>query len=298
MKIGLALGGGGARGFFHIGVLKGLESLGIKINSIAGTSIGAIIGGLYALQPDACRLEKFAFDILNKYKKEIFSFKGYSASISVKEKKIFLEKSFEFVKEVFLWNLRIIKPYLIDPKPFFKIAKNIFKNYKFSDCKIPFTATSVDLIKGEKVLIEDGLLYKAIIASCALPGFFPPLKWKEKFLIDGGILLPVPAEPLKNKSDFIIGVNVEVLQEGAPQIKNAIDVLFLADKIRYKKIVEENTKEVHFLISPQLKEIYWADFDKAKDLVKKGEREIIEKREELFRILKREKLRRFFFLRR
>jgi len=297
MKVGLALGGGGARGLFHIGILKSLERLKVKIDLIIGTSIGAIIGGLYSIYFCAQEVERVALGILEKYKKEIESFKNYSATTIVEEKKIFLEKSFKFIKGLFLWNLRIIKPYLINPKPFFKIAKDLFKNYHFHNCKIPFIATSVDLINQDVFLLKEGLIYKAVIASCALPGFFPPLKWKDRFLVDGGVLFPMPAELIKREVDFVIGVNVESLEEAPPLIKNAIDILFLTDKIRYKRILENNLKSVDFLISSQVKGILWVDFDKAKDLIKKGEEEGIEKGKELIKILKKEKIKRFFFLR-
>ena len=145
-------------------------------------------------------------------------------------------------------------------------------------------------------MIKEGLIYKAVIASCALPGFFPPLEWENRLLVDGGVLFPMPAELIKKEVDFVIGVNVENLEEKLPIIKNAIDILFLVDKIRYKKILEDNLKNVDFLISLQLKGILWTDFDKAKELIKKGEEEGIEKGKKLIKILKKEKIKRFFFL--
>ena len=124
MKIGLALGGGGARGLAHIGVLKALEELKIKIDFIAGTSMGAVIGGVYALRPDAHHVAEVIQHELEEYKKELSSLKSFSSRSSVEEKKIFLEKSFSFAKDLYLWNLRIVKPYLVNPKPFFKIFRN------------------------------------------------------------------------------------------------------------------------------------------------------------------------------
>jgi len=173
MKIGFALGGGGAKGFFHIGALKALEKLKIKPQAIAGTSIGAMVGGTYSLYPNASQLEKIIFDVYDKYSKDVLGLKMFSASSSVEEKKVFLEKSFEFAKDLVLWNLRIIKPFLVDSHPFMHLLKDIFKINRFCDCKIPFTATAVELTKGEKTFFRTGPLYKAVLASLALPGVFP-----------------------------------------------------------------------------------------------------------------------------
>ena len=93
MKIGLALGGGGARGLYHIGVLKALEKLKIKIDCIAGSSIGAIVGGLYALYADADKLENIISQTLQKHHKVVDSFKIFSSSSSIEGKKLFLEKN-------------------------------------------------------------------------------------------------------------------------------------------------------------------------------------------------------------
>jgi len=149
VRIGLALGGGGAKGFFHIGVLKALTSLGIKIHSISGTSIGALIGALYALHLDAEKVEEVTLNILNKYKREIEALKSYGGSSDVEEKRLFLEKSFDFVKEIYLWNLRIIRPYLVNPKPFLRVFRELLGLATFNECKLPFQCSAVDLIKGE-----------------------------------------------------------------------------------------------------------------------------------------------------
>jgi len=290
MKIGLALGGGGARALAHIGILKALEALKIKIDFIAGTSMGAIIGGLYSLRPEANHVEKAIKDNLNKYKKDVLVLKTYSATSLIEEKKIFLEKTFSFVKDLYLWNLRIVKPYLVNPKPFFRIFKDLFKNYTFRDCKIPFISCAVDILKGEVVSIKEGSLFKAITASSALPGIFPPLKVKDKILVDGGVLMPVPAYVLIKKANFIIGISVEERFQPPQNIKNALEMLFTADKIRYSKITKDNLKQVDFLLRPSVSSYTWGDFDVADEIIELGQKEMFAKKEELVKILNKTKL--------
>ncbi|UCC95489.1 MAG: patatin-like phospholipase family protein [Candidatus Omnitrophota bacterium] len=290
MKIGLALGGGGARGFFHIGVLKSFEKLKLKIDIIAGTSIGAIIGGLYSLYQDASYVEKVTVDVLGKYREAISFLKGYSSTSGIEEKRVFLENSFQYIEASSLWNLRIAKPYLIDPKPFIRVSRALFKNYRFSDCKIPFIVTGVDLIKSEAVFFQEGLLSKAVIVSCALPGFFPPVKRKNELLVDGGVLLHLPAEPLKEYADFIVGINVEHFRFTPSPIRDAVDVLFCADRVRWKNAIENTLKAADFLISAPTEGIFWGDFDKAKELIEQGEKTGLMYGEELLKALRRERI--------
>ena len=296
MKIGLALGGGGAIGFFHIGALKALEKLKLKIDVISGSSIGAIMGGFYALHKDVVYLEKVTLELADKYSPALNSFKTYAASTSIEEQKIFLERSFNFVKDFYLWNLRIIKPHLLDPRPFSKILTTMFKKYRFSDCKIPFIATSVDLIKGEEFLLNQGYLSRAVIASSSIPGFFPAFEWEDRILVDGGALMPLPVAPIKSKDVFIIGINILDTEHVYSQTKNAVDIMFAADRLRHRKILLDNLKETDFLVSPCLTEFSWVDFDRARDLIKKGEEGVFAIASDLTRCLKQAKIRKFFFL--
>lgn len=295
MKIGLALGSGGAKGFFHIGALKALEKLKIKIDVISGTSIGAIIGGAYSLYANAQETEKIIFEVFDKYKKDILALKIFSASTSVEEKKLFLEKSFDFVKDVLLWNLRIIKPHLVDPKPFFRILRDIFKHHHFADCRIPFVATSVEINKGSRVFLDEGILYKMIMASCAIPGVFPPLKIEDNLLVDGGVLMALPTDALIKEVDFIIGINVEDAQEmSSSAAKNALDTMFIADRIRYREVLRNSVRKAQFMVSPDLGGTHWADFDKVKELVKKGEQETLKMAPALKKALRSHRIKRFF----
>lgn len=296
MKIGLALGGGVALGFFHIGALRALEKLKVKIDVISGTSIGAVIGGLYALNPDSKALEEKIFRVINNHQKAIALLKDSFPPTNVEAKRLFSEKCLSLVKEFCIWNLRIIKPSLADFKTFFKVFKNIFEDFSFSDCKIPFYATSVDLAKGEPICLASGPLSMAALASCAYPGFFPPIKWGNKILIDGGVLMPIPAKIIKDKADFIIAINLESSGYYFPAMRSAMDVMNLADRIRYKRIIEDSLTGIDYLFSPNLESFPWGDFARGAELVKKGEEEVLQHADELLRALKKERIKKFFSL--
>ncbi|UCD15040.1 MAG: patatin-like phospholipase family protein [Candidatus Omnitrophota bacterium] len=295
MKVGLALGGGGAKGFFHIGVLKALEKLKIRINSVAGTSMGALIGGLYALRPDAGYVEKVIFEVFNKYHKNVFALKNFSDLKSADGKIIFSQKYLGLLKEFYLWNARILKPYIISSRPFYKIFREIFGDALFSDCRISFVATAVDINSAEPVLFKKGFLYKAVLASSAVPGVFSPVKWGENTFIDGGVLAPVPVSAIKGRNTFVIASNIENVTHDNSRKKSALDILTMADKIRYRKIVKDSVIAADFVIYPFLEGILWSDFDRAKELVKVGETEVLSKGPDLIKRLRKARLKKFFF---
>ena len=291
MRIGLALGGGGARGFFHIGVLKVLEKLKININIISGISIGSLVGSLYALYKDINTVEDIILNTIDNYKNDIELLSKYFNEAKFIN---YSEKSFNLIKELYFWNLLIIKTSLVDEKIFLKIFKDIFKDFNFSDCKIPFISTCVNISNGELFFIKNGPLYTGVLASCSLVGFFPPVNFEDKILVDGGILEVVPTSALKKECNFIVGVNVENTKYNS-NYKNAIDLLCISDNIRYKKIVENNLKEADFIISGNLEKFTWADFEKAKELIKLGEETTSSLVNELTKKIKKEKIKSIFF---
>ena len=281
------MGGGGARALAHIGVLRFLEEEKIKISYISGTSMGAVVGALYALKPNADYVEKAVRSQLDRHKEDILSLKAYDTHSSAEEKKLFLEKSFRFVKDIYLWNLKIAKPYLVKPRPFFKLFKKLLKDYKFKDCEIPFLCTTVDIIKGQALAIRGGSLFRGVVASCALPGVFPPLRTKYGLLVDGGVLVPLPAAYISNTVDFVIGLSVESNIGSAKDIKNSIDILFTVDRIRYKKIIDDNKKDADFIISSKVSRYSWSSFDCIDEIIESGYKEARRQQKNLMKAVSR-----------
>ena len=173
MKIGLALSGGGARGIAHLGVFKALDEAGIEISAISGTSAGAIAGALYAngYEPE---------EVLN----------------------IIISTRF----------FRLIRP-AISKTGIFKMsaAEAIYRKYlphnDFAKLKIPLTVAATDLKQGKTVFFNSGDLIKSVMASSCIPVIFDPVEIDGEYYVDGGVLNNLPAEPLLDHCDFIIGVN-------------------------------------------------------------------------------------------
>ena len=269
LKVGLALGGGGARGLAHIGILKVLEKDNIPIDLITGTSMGAIIGGAYALKKDIPAIEKIA----EKYSK-ISEF-NIDLSFGEKEKKdkpFFLKKMSDFLKRGYILNLELRRKYINDGEGVKKIIKDLVGDKAFTDTKIPFAAVAADLVKGEKVIIRKGKLFDALLASASIPGMFPPVILDKKILVDGGIVDVVPIEAAQSLgANFVIAVNVSQTIKKRVEFDNAVEIFFRSDSITSAELRKLQLSFADVVITPKVGRFHWSDFSKPEQCVREGE---------------------------
>jgi NTE family protein len=178
MKIGIALGGGGAKGLAHIGVIKVLEEHGILPQLVSGTSIGALIGALYLLRGSIHAVEAYALGFENSKLSPYLSPRPSSSGL-ISEKRI----------QNFLHEL--------------------FGSKRIEDLDRPFFCPAVDIRRGQEVMFARGSLQRAVRASISVPVIFKPVRLHRSYLVDGGLINPVPVDVLKkNGADFTIAVNV------------------------------------------------------------------------------------------
>jgi len=179
LKIGLALGGGSARGLAHVGVILALEAYNIPIDIIAGTSIGSVVGSLYAAGASINQLEE--------------------AALSMKKS-----------KTLFLIDLVLPHSGLISGERIEEMLNDLFLEGKtFNDLKIPFTAVATEIESGAEVILNQGKLIDAVRASISIPGIFTPVKYGDYYLVDGGVVNPVPVDIVKMMgADIIIAVSL------------------------------------------------------------------------------------------
>jgi len=269
LKVGLALGGGGARGLAHIGVLKVLERENIPIDLITGTSMGAIIGGVYALKKDISAIEKIA----EKYSK-ISEF-NIDFSFSEKERKdkpFFLKKMSDFLKKGYILNLELRRKYINDGGGVKEIIKDLVDDKAFTDTKIPFAAVAADLVKGEKVILTQGKLFDALLASASIPGMFPSVTLDKKILVDGGIVDVVPIEAAQSLgANFVIGVNVSQTIKKREEFNNAVEIFFRSDSITSAELRKLQLSFADVVITPKVGRFHWSDFSKPEQCVREGE---------------------------
>ncbi|GAB4114474.1 MAG: patatin-like phospholipase family protein [Candidatus Caldatribacteriota bacterium] len=270
LKIGLALGGGGARGLAHIGVIKVLERENIPIDIITGTSMGAIIGGVYALKKNVEAL----VGIADKYVKVMSSF-NLSVNFGEKEKKerpLFLKRVVDFLKKGYILNQELRNKYLNEGEELREILRELVGDKTFTELKIPFAVVAADLIKGEKVILQEGELFSALLASASIPGIFPPVNLEKKMLVDGGIVEVVPIETARTMgADLIIAVNVSSSLKKKYDFNNAVEILFRSDEITSNHLRKVQLSHADVLITPKVGRFHWSDFSKPEKCIREGE---------------------------
>jgi NTE family protein len=211
-KVGLVLGSGAARGLTHIGVLKAIEEHGIKIDYISGSSIGALIGGAYAVGMSVEEIENFALQTNWKLMAKIFS-----PSLSLSS--------------------------LVNTKYLLELLRTWFGDKTFDDLIIPFSAVATDIQTGKAVVLEKGNLLTAIRASISIPVIFSPVTIGKYKLVDGGLVNPTPVDIVKKKGiEKIIAVNLrrfgnfvirQNYEEQISKTENEVSNLSLNEKVQY-----------------------------------------------------------------
>ena len=254
-KVGLALGTGAARGLAHIGVLEVLEKEGIPIDIIAGTSIGALIGILYAQGKNSTLIKKLALET------------GLGRILTLLDLTL-PRTGFIGGKRIKVWLRSVIG-----------------QDVQFSDLKIPFACVATDIMTGGEVVMNHGSVLEAVRASISIPGIFTPVNHEGRYLVDGGLVNPVPVSLVKNLgAEFIIAVNVipDISVEnrsywtgkkGSKEFRelNLFDVLMQSIYIGIHALAKTATNEADVVIEPQVAYISPGDFLRARECILQGE---------------------------
>ena len=269
-KIGIALSGGGAKGLAHIGVLKVLEETGIPIDYISGTSMGSIVGALYAIGYRADELERLA---LSTDWPDLLTDEMSRRYIAMEEK---------------IWDGRYIGSFPISNRgvqlPSGLIAGQKISNFlsrltwsvhhinDFSQLPIPFSCVAADIATGEAVPIDSGFLPDAIRASMAIPTVFTPVKFQGRLLVDGGLVRNLPAEDVKRMgADIIIGVDVSFALLPLEDIQSFLDIITQSLSFVEAQSRERQYQICDILIQPDMRDITLFSFNDVEDIINRGE---------------------------
>jgi NTE family protein len=269
-KVGLALGGGAARGLSHIGVLKALEEGEIQVDLIVGTSIGALVGGVYATTKSAAATEKRFLDFIfsKEFKRSKFDFLRES-----REAKPGLFYNFiSLVKKGIFYSFSMAKTSWISAEHFEHNINALLDDVRIEETKIPFAACAADITRGEEALLQSGSLRRAVSASSAVPGLLPPVSIDGRLLIDGGWMSKVPVIPaLRLGADLVIAVDVSKEIEDTSGFRNGLNIMVRANAIKADALKEMQCRFADVLIEPDVDHIHWADFSAAVECIRLGE---------------------------
>lgn len=258
-KVGLVLSGGGAKGAAHIGAIKVIEEAGIPIDYITGTSMGAIVGGLYAIGYDSYTMDSM---MRTQAWTDLLADKVERRSLS------YLEKEHDakyFLTLPLTKSNQLVGAGLLPGQNVYNLLTELTIGYHdsipFNELPVPFACVAFDMVKGSSVVLESGYLAQAIRASMSIPGVFEPVKVDSMLLIDGGIINNFPVDVVKAMgADIVIGVDVGATVRDGKEIKSLSDMFNQITYFTGEAAFEENMKMVDLYVAPRMKPYTAASF--------------------------------------
>lgn len=243
-KVALVLGAGTARGLAHIGVLQVLLENEIPFDMIVGSSMGAMVGSIYA-----CGVDMYMLD-----------------------------KMMEIMNTSVLFDVGVTKLGFMSGNRLSKFLDMLTKKKNFDDLDLPVTVVATDLVSGQRILIEDGSISEAVRASISLPGIFAPVMKEQMMLVDGAVIARLPVEVARMKqADLIIAVDVTYGPGQRSEVKNTMDVILTSLDIMAKHQFEAVMPYTDILIQPAVGHISPRQLDKSREIVDLGRKAAQEK---------------------
>lgn len=288
VKVGVVLSGGGAKGLAHVGVLKVLEEAGVRVDYIAGTSMGAIVGGLYASGYSARQLDSlfrvvdFSTIIQDELPRKAKTFyekeasEKYAISLPFDNFKLSLPQSIS--KGQNTYNLLMI------------LLEHVSDTEDFTQLPIPFFCIATDIEKAEQVILDSGFLPEAMSASGALPTLFKPVTLGDRILIDGGVVNNYPVDELRAKGvDIIIGVDVQDGLRKRDQLTTAPEIFLQINNYRTIKEMKGKRDSTDVYIRPDVADFTVVDFNEKNTIIDRGEAEALKQFDALKEIAMRQR---------
>ncbi len=250
-RIAWALGGGGARGFAHLGVLKVLQEAEIPIDALSGTSMGAVIAVLYAAGADLKYLTALAGNIAWE----------------------------KFV------DLRFPRYGLVEGKRITPLIRLLTKNKRLEELDLPVRVVATDLLTGEEVVFSEGEIELAVRASISIPGIFTPVYYQNRVLVDGGVVANLPVGAAADFGmDLVIAVSVPgELSNEAP--RSVFDILYRTFEVMSHKATSFEVRKADYVIAPKVGKVGTGQFYRAEECIVEGERAAREALPEIKRII-------------
>jgi NTE family protein len=269
LKIGLALGGGAARGLSHVGVLRVLEREKIPIDVIVGTSMGAIIGGAYAAERDAEALEDRVRDVLSseQFQRNRLNFLNETK----RQRGGLLFSVTNLVRKGIFYGVSTMRSSFLSAEEFADSMAAIIPEVDIEHLPIRFGAVTLDLDSAEEVILLHGDLRKAAKASSAIPGILPPVRLNGRLLIDGGWVDKIPVIPaFKLGADVVIAVDITAGLDETRNYRRGVDIMVRANAIKDSMLVSYLRRLADVVIEPDTKAIHWADFSAYEQCITAG----------------------------
>jgi NTE family protein len=269
-RMGLALGGGAARGYAHLGILKTLESNDVPIDCITGTSMGAVMGGLYAWFGSVRETVDHMRRFLSNSK--VVNLAVYQRIVESEKKKAnIVDNLTAFIRRGILYGKAMTSKSVVDPEIFNEAFQALVPDVDIRDSQIPFGAVASNLVTGEELMITGGSLRTALMASSAIPGIYPPVVSGEMILIDGGWTNKIPVDPcFQLGAAQVIACCVSREMEDTRDFDKAMDIIARSNAVSTNRLGELQKRGASLVLEPEVSDIHWADFSRFDDSMDAG----------------------------
>ncbi len=269
-KLGISLGGGAARGYAHLGVLKVLEEKGIKPAYISGTSMGAVLGGIYAYYGNIKDTINHVIEFLKST--DTINQKIYKIVIeSEKEPVNFVENIMQFVRKGIIYGKALTSKSMVPEEVFNQVFDALVPDVNIEDLKIPFCAIVTEITEGEELMVTRGSLKNALKASSAIPGFYPPFIDGEKIYIDGGWTNKNPVRPCYQLgASEVIAVCVSRELEDTKDFSIGMDLIIRSNAVSTHRLGQLQKEDASLILYPKVEHIHWADFGRYQEGIASG----------------------------
>ncbi|MDH4229357.1 MAG: patatin-like phospholipase family protein [Nitrospirota bacterium] len=274
-RIGLALGGGGARGLAHVGIIKVLHREGIPVDAISGASFGSIVAAVYAVTEDVDHMCAEVERVLSsdRFHKAKLNFVRHEFE---EERRIGLISNLKnYLKKQLFYSVAFRVRQLVSEAEFTSIIDDLIPPLEFHETRIPLACVATDISHGAEMVLDDGPLRPAVYGSSAIPGVFPPIQYRGRYLVDGGWANRVPIAPVRALgADLVIGVDISegFDREPVENLKNGLELLIRANAVTGRLLCDLQLADADVVVRPRVGHLHWAAFDRAAFCIREGER--------------------------
>ncbi len=278
-KIGLALGAGGARGLAHIGVIRALQEKGFEIVGVSGSSMGAIVGAMFAFDPSWESVYKRLRKYFDRNRDKLSSFDIFRGEEGSSEEAI--PRALRAIRAS-IYRLRMYRRFIGDnhilgDEILREFIYAVLPDERIENAKIPLAVVTYDILTGREVVFTAGPVREIVVASSSIPGIFPPQDVSGMLLVDGGAISPVPVKPLVEMNlKKIFAVDVSPPSSPNPDFSNAIEIIFSVLSGALDKIKRAELEHASAVIFPEISGIEWWRFEYFDSIVKKGYKKAVE----------------------
>lgn len=271
IQVGVALGSGAARGLAHVGVLEALVEAGVAPTAIAGTSIGALVGALYARWLDPVRVREH---LLKALRSQAFGriLGTYWDGVRHARRSAGLWHRVGELRRTMLRAAAVNRRSMVPPATYSTLIELfVGDDEPLETTKIPYVAVAAGLRSSRERVIVSGSVRRAVAASCAVPGVFPPVPDGEDELVDGGVLVPVPVSVVRALgSEFVVAVDVGTEDLAESRTPTGLDIVLRSASISRDALTRLELTRANLVIAPDVADLDWFDFHRAEEAIERG----------------------------